>query len=121
MKRLMLAASLAFAFAAAMPRTAGAESKAAQTKDEYVKKARADIDELSGKIDALERKAKKTGSSAHAELDKNIKDLKARRKTAKSNLAELKQAGGKAWADLKSGVDQAISDLKKAVDKVRKN
>ena len=120
MKRLLLAVSFAFA-AALAPRAVAKESKAAQTKDEYVKKAHAEIDELSGKIDALERKAKKKGSTAHEEMDKDIKDLKARRKTAKSDLAQLKSAGGKAWTDLKSGVDQAIADLKKGLDKVRKN
>jgi len=120
MRRSLLAVSLAFAFAAA-PRAGAKESKAAQTKDEYVKKARGDIDELGREIDRLERKAKKSGSAAHEAVDKNIKDLKAQRKTAKSHLADLKRASGQAWANLKSGVDEAIADLKKSVDKVRKN
>ena len=120
MKRLIVVVWMACAFAAAAPPRAAAESKAAETKAEYVKKARAEIDELGGKIDALESKAEKTGASTRAGMDRSLKELKARRKTAKKKLAKLKRASGDAWTDLKAGVDKGIEDLKNALDEAVK-
>ena len=121
MKRLIIIVTMACAFAAAAAPRAAAETKAAETKDEYVKKARAELDELSGKIDALERKAKQAGSSAREDMAQTIKELKIRRKTAKKSLSKLARASGKAWADLKAGVDKGLTDLKEALDKAVKD
>jgi chorismate mutase len=120
MKRLIFAVALACSFAAAAVPRAAAESTVAETKDEYVKKARAKLDELSGKIDAMEHDAKKAGSSAHEGMDQTLTDLKARRRTAKKDLAKLRHASGEAWADLKAGVDKSLRDLKEALDKAVK-
>ena len=124
MKRLILAVSMASAFSlAAAPLRASdvkpVESKLAETKDEYVKKVRAELKELSAKIDALELKAKRAGAAADAGLDQKVKELKARRKTVKKDFAKLKRASDKAWADLKAGVDKSIDDLKKELDEAK--
>lgn len=125
MKRLMLAVSMACVFGAAAPLRAAepkpAAAKRAETKAEYVKKAHAELDELSAKIDALELKAKKAGAEADAGLEKKLKELKARRSSAKKDFAKLKRASGKAWADLKAGVDKGIDDLKKELDEAPKD
>jgi hypothetical protein len=122
MKRLILIVTMACAFAAASaPRAAAAESKAALTKDEYVKKAHAELDELSEQIDTLEHKAKKAGASAHEGMDQTLKDLKAQRKAAKKKLSKLKKASGKAWDDLKDGMDKGLTDLRAALDKALKD
>jgi hypothetical protein len=122
MKHLMLAAAVACAFATAAPLRAAAETtETAKTeKDEYIKKARAELDELDGRIAALELKAESAGVSARGDMDRTLKDLKARRKTANKSLAKLKRAGGKAWSDLEVGVDKSLQDLKKAIDKAVK-
>jgi curli biogenesis system outer membrane secretion channel CsgG len=120
MKNLILIAAMACACAfAAMPRAA-AESTAAETKDDYVKKTHAKLDVLSRKIDVLAFDAKKAGSSANEGLDQTVKELKARRKTAKKDLTKLKRSSGNAWADLKTGVDKGLADLKEALDKAVK-
>jgi uncharacterized protein involved in copper resistance len=117
MKHLILAAAVACAFAAAVPPRAAAQAaQNAKTKDQYVNEARAELDALAGKIDALERKAKKAGSSAREGMDRKLKELKARRRTADKSLAKLKGAGGKAWSGLEADVDKSIRDLKEAVD-----
>ena len=120
MKRLFLAAALAFGFAAATAPRAGAET-AAETKDEYVKKARAAIDELGGRIEALEAKAKAASGSARADSRRKTAEFKARRKAITKDLARLKRASGKAWSDLKEGVDKSIEDLRKGIDDAAKN
>ena len=122
MNHLLLALALTGALAASPPSRAVAESsKAAETKDEYVKKAHAEIDGLSGRIDGLESKGKKAGASARDGMDQKLKQLKSKRKASKRNLAKLKRASEKAWADLKAGVDAGIDDLKKAIDEAAKD
>lgn len=125
MESLILAVTLACALAPTTPSRAAAAvsapSKAAETKAEYVKKAHAELDELSAKIDALELKAKEAGSQAREGLDTKLAALKAHRKTAKKDLAKLRHASGKAWISFKAGVDNGINDLKKAYDEAAKD
>lgn len=116
---LILSMTLACALAAPA-RSAGAPARP-QTRAEYVKKAHAELDELSDKIDALELKAKALGTAAQAGLDDKIAALKARRKTEKKDLAKLKRASGKAWTDLKAGVDKGLAELKSAYDEAAKD
>ena len=121
MKRFILVASMLGVFAAAGAPRAGAELSEDDSKRAYVKKIHAEIDELSGKIDALEQKAKKAGASAHKGMDQHLKEIKARRKSAKKDLAKLKRASGKAWSELKTGVDKGIEDIRKALAEIDKD
>lgn len=121
MESLILAISMACALGTLSPVHAAEKSKAAETRAEYVKKAHAELDELSGKIDALELKTKEAGASAKEGLDKKLAALKAKRKTAKKDFAKLRHASGKAWMSLKAGVDDGINELKKAYDEAAKD
>jgi hypothetical protein len=121
MESLILAVTMACSLGAAAPAVAAQTSKAAQTKAEYVEKARVELDELSVKIDALEVKAKAAGASAKAGLDKRLVELKARRKTTKRDFLKLKRATGKAWVSFKAGVDNGIADLKRTYDDAAKD
>jgi hypothetical protein len=116
MKRFMLAVAMAAAFAPRSPLRA-AETSNSESKGEYVKKAHAAIDDLSAKIDALEIKAKETGAEAKEGMDAKLEALKARRKTARKDLAKLKKTSGKAWAKLKAGVDKGIAEMKEELAK----
>ena len=122
MKNHLFAAVLACACVMSAPAVSRAAegSKLSETKAEYVKKAHAELDEISARIDALEVKAKKTGAATDEALKKRIKELKARRKTAKKDFAKLKHASATAWADLKAGMDKGIDDLKKELDEAKK-
>lgn len=122
MESLILAVTLACAVgSAAAPARAAEGTTMAETKAEYVHKARVELDELSVKIDALEAKAKAAGASAKAGLDEKIKALKARRKSAKREFSKLKRASGKAWKGFKVGVDRGIADLRAAYDAAAKD
>lgn len=117
MKLLLLAA--AFALAAASPlravdrTTLSEEASFTEEKNEYVDQAKTELDELSGRIDALEARARKTGAAASAEAARQLKELKARRKKAMKDLARLKRASGKAWADIKAGFEKGLEELEK--------
>lgn len=119
MKYFLLAVSMACAFAAASPVRA-AEQTAAEKKDEYVKKARTELDALGAKIDGLEVRAKAAGASTRAEMERQLKDLKARRKAALKDFSKLKRASGRAWADIRAGLEKGIDDLKKELEEADK-
>lgn len=121
MESLILAVSLMCALGAPAPARAAEEAKAAETKGDYVRKAHAAVDALSVKIDALELKAKDAGSSAREGMDEKLTALKARRKTLKKDLARLKRASGKAWANIKAGLDKGLEDLKKDLEEADKD
>lgn len=106
----------AFGLACVAPLRA-AESKLDETKAEYVKKARVELDELGVKIDALELKVKKAGDSSKMEMEKKLKAVKAQRKTVNRDFAKLKRASGEAWTDLKAGVDKGIAEVKEELGK----
>lgn len=117
MKPLLLAA--AFALAASSPlravdrTTLSEEAAFTEEKNEYVDQAKAELDELSGRIDALEARARKAGAAASAEAARQLKELKARRKKALKDLARLKRASGRAWTDIKAGLEKGLEELKK--------
>ena len=113
---LTISMACAFGISISAPLRA-AESTLAETKNEYAKKARADLDELGRKIDALEAEAKDAGESARKGMNAKLKELKARRKTASKDLAKLKRASGKAWAGLKAGMDKGIAEMKEVLRK----
>lgn len=121
MKRLIIAVSMMCAFTSAATLLAAEGSKFAEAKAEYVKKVHAELDDLSGRIDALERKGKEAGASAHEDVRQKLKELKAGRKAAKKDLSKLKRASGKAWADLKAGLDKSLEDLKKGLVETKKD
>lgn len=121
MESLILAVTMACALGASTPTTAGAAPKQPETKAEYVKRAHAELDVLGAKIDALELKAKDAGAEAKEGLDQKLSALKARRKTAKTDFAKLRHAGGKAWVSFKAGVDRGIADLKAGYDEAVKD
>ena len=122
MKIYLIAAFLAGAFVAAAPTAARAAESASpsETKAEYMKKARARLDELGARIDALEVKFKKTGAAADEGLKKRIAALKKRRQAARKSFAALKRASGEAWRDLKAGFDAGLEDIQRELDDAKK-
>ncbi len=119
MKNLILLLTLICNVASVASLRAADKPAIAETKGEYVDRAKAELDKLSENIDALELKTKEAGASAKVGLERKLKALKARRKTAQKDCAKLKKASGKAWANLKTGVENGINDLKKGLEDVK--
>lgn len=120
MEGLILAMSLVCGLAPSAPLNGAGpksvEAKAPVTKAEYVKKAHAELYELSAKVDALELKAKEAGAG----MDKKLQELKSRRKTAQKDFSKLRHAGGKAWLSFKAAVDRGIQGLRAAYEETAK-
>lgn len=89
------------------------------TKDEFVKKMHAKLDEWNADIDALSAKADqaahKAETEARAEYHKQIEALRSKRDQARGKLNEVESASESAWRDLKAGVELAWESVSEAV------
>jgi uncharacterized coiled-coil DUF342 family protein len=89
------------------------------TKDEFVQKMHAKLDQWNAEIDALsakaDRAARKAEEEARAEYNKQIEALRSERDHARSKLNEVESASEGAWQDLKAGVELAWESVSEAV------
>ena len=85
------------------------------SKDEYVQKLHAKIDEWNAEIDSLKAKGESVKAGKKAEYEKELEALKMKRKDLEEKAKQLAGAGENAWKDLKSGIDGAFSSLENAV------
>ncbi len=93
----------------AAARTTGAY--VGDTKDAYVAKAQAEMDDVDAKLTKLRAEASHAAADTRAQIDASIADLEKRRDAAGARLTELKNATGDAWRDLAAGVSRAVDDL----------
>lgn len=85
------------------------------TKEDFVRKMHAKLDQWNAEIDVLAAKADAAEASARAEYHKQIEALRSKRDYARSKLGELESAGEGAWQDLKAGVELAWESVSEAV------
>ncbi len=89
------------------------------SRDEYLRKMHAKLDELNAEIDLLSTKAGGVTEDLRKEYHEQIESLKAKQAVAKQKVEELQRAGGSALEDMKSGIDLAWSAISEAVDSAR--
>ena len=89
------------------------------SKDEYVQKLHAKLDEWNAEIDKLKAKADKTQAESRIEYQRQIESLQQRRREAEKKMAELRRAGAGAWEDLKAGVQTAWDSMDEALRSAR--
>ncbi len=89
------------------------------TRDEYIRKMHAKLDELNTEIDLLTSKAGGARTDVMQEYHEQIESLKAKQTVALQKLEELQHAGGSAWGDMKSGIDLAWTAMGEAIDSAR--
>jgi hypothetical protein len=85
------------------------------TKDEFVRKMHAKLDQWNAEIDALSAKADQTEASARAEFHKQLEVLRSKGDQARGKLGEVESASEGAWQDLKAGVELAWESVSEAV------
>ena len=85
------------------------------TKEDFVRKMHAKLDQWNAEIDALSAKANAAEAEARAEYHKQLEALRSKRDHARSKLSELESAGEGAWQDLKAGVELAWESDREAV------
>jgi len=85
-------------------------------QEEYVEKMKAQVAELTAKIDLWKAKADKAEASAKIEFHQQLDALRHKRDAIQAKVTDLQTAGEGAWESLKSGVEQSWNDLKRAAD-----
>jgi chromosome segregation ATPase len=90
------------------------------TKDQYVEKRQAEIDEWNTEIENLEAKITEVGADAKAKLEheEHMTALRQKRDEAKAKLAELQAAHEDRWEDLKDGLEHTWTSIKDGFEKV---
>jgi DNA repair exonuclease SbcCD ATPase subunit len=91
----------------------------ATTRDAYVQKIKAKLDEWNAEIDKLEAQARQKEADTQRHLQERIDLVKAKRETAEKKLDELRQAGSDAWQDLKAGLELAADAVGDALRSAR--
>lgn len=99
------------------------KSYTVEKKDEAVAYGKKLVRETDRGIRSLEREAAKQSDEAKANVQKDLKELKAKRAQASKKLDEMGKASGAAWDEAKNGFADAYKDLqgayKRAVDKLK--
>jgi uncharacterized coiled-coil DUF342 family protein len=86
------------------------------SREDYIEKAKNQLDALNNKLDKLEAQADRVSGNAKAEILQELDDLKASRARVEEKLHELRSAGDAAWDDVKIGLEMAWKSLSESVD-----
>jgi len=89
------------------------------TRDEYVRKMQAKLNEWNADIDALTTKASEVSVDVKNEYIEQIAALKAKQAAAHQKIEELQKSGGSAWEDLKAGIDLAWTAIGESIDSAK--
>ncbi|GAA0402928.1 hypothetical protein GCM10009133_09570 [Cocleimonas flava] len=83
------------------------------TKHAYIKKMKAQLDELEANIGRYQAKADQASADAEIEYKAKVEELKEQRTEAKEWLDKVADASDDAWDSLKDGFTDAYDRMKK--------
>lgn len=86
------------------------------TRDAYIKKFKAQLEQWDAQIDRLEAKAREASADAKIEYEQQLRQIRERRDEARAKIDELRRAGGEAWEDIKDGADEAWTACRNAIE-----
>jgi chromosome segregation ATPase len=84
------------------------------SRDAYVEKMKARIDEWNADMAQLEAKARGAQADARLKYDEQIQALKKHRQEAQERLREVQSASEESWERLREGMEAAWNDMSKA-------
>jgi len=94
-----------------------------ETKDSYLKKIKAEFDDLNYKWNIERNKIEAKAQHAKVEVKKKyeekLKTLEKKREKMSQKLDQIDVASEDAWRDIKEGVDNAWQSLNEAIKKAR--
>jgi len=85
------------------------------TRDVYVEKMKAKLDEWNADIAKLEARARQKEADVQVSYQDQIETLKNRRNAAEEKLEKMRKGGSEAWSDLKEGLERAADSLGEAL------
>ena len=86
-----------------------------KTKEAYIQKLHAKIDEWNADIDRLKAKADQVEADSKIEYQKQMQTLKSKRDEIEKKVSEISRSGENAWEDLKAGADLAWEAMSEAI------
>jgi len=89
------------------------------TREEFIRKMQAKLEEWNGEIDTLTGKASEFSGDVRREYNDQIAVLKAKQAAAQQKIEELQKEGGSAWEDLKAGIDLAWTAIGESIDSAK--
>jgi seryl-tRNA synthetase len=89
------------------------------TREEYIRKMQAKLEEWNADIDSLTAKGNEVSADIKNEYAEQIESLKAKQAAARHKIEELQKSGESAWEDLKAGIDLAWTAIGEAVDSAK--
>ena len=89
------------------------------SRDEYLRKMQAKLEEWNAEIDTLTAKAGEVTAEVKNEYNEQIESLKAKQIATRQKIEELQHAGESAWEDLKLGIDMAWTAMGEAIDSAK--
>jgi hypothetical protein len=89
------------------------------TRDEYVAKLKAQLDQWNAQIAVWEAKAQQVQSEAKSEYQTQLARLRSQQEQALGALKRVQGASLEAWQDLARGADSAWRAMQDAFDKAR--
>lgn len=84
-----------------------------------IEKLESQLKDWEAKLDVLVAKAGVARAEAKSEYREHVDELKAKHRTAKAKLEELKTASSEKWDILKTGVEGAWNELEEAFKKLK--
>jgi DNA repair exonuclease SbcCD ATPase subunit len=90
------------------------------TKEQYVKKRQAEVDQWNAEIEGLEAKIKEATDDAEAKSihEEQMKALHQHRDEARAKLAEIQAAHEDRWEELKDGLEHTWASMKDGFEKI---
>ena len=85
------------------------------TRDAYVQKMKAALDEWNAELSRLEAKASAAKADARIKYNAQIESVRKQRDEGRAKLRELESASETAWRDMQRGFESAWEDINRAV------
>ncbi len=91
------------------------------TRDQYVEKLKAKLDEWNSEIERLEKRAQQNSETAKQEIANQLTALKEKRDRGSKKLEELEGATSEAWESLKIGAMLVWDDITDTVSHTKES
>lgn len=88
------------------------------TKQNYINKLQAQLDEWAAEVDKLKAKAEGVTADLQIEYNKQLEELKNKQQAANEKLADLKKASEDTWTELKEDIDSKWNSLETTLKSV---
>jgi hypothetical protein len=89
------------------------------SRDEYVRKMQAKLEEWNADIDKLAARADEVSAELQSEYAEQIAALKAKQSAARQKIEEVQKSGESAWQDLKAGADLVWTVIGESIDSAK--